>query len=171
MSGFKPNFEPAAGTTWTESYNSVLSGNVQVVSSSLIYTPVTEIGSSVLSAAFGAGGALMHPAAVTVFNQTHNDKVTPNLDGSYTVELGAGPASGTITGPITGTITVGPARLMNLMYTVTPGRLIKMWEGQNGTYVQADLTPPPVIQTVTYSDGTSVQRICSASGVVTSPLQ
>jgi hypothetical protein len=100
---------------------------------------------------------------VTAFTQTHTDTVMgPNPDGSFTVELGAAP-----NGTITGTITAGP--LMDLTYTVTPGRVIKMWEGTSETYVQADLTP--VIQTVTYSNGTSVQRACSASGVVTSPLQ
>jgi hypothetical protein len=61
-SGFRSNFEPkAGGMAWAESYNSVLSGNVQMVSPSLIYTPVIEIGSSVLSAAFGAGGDRAHP--------------------------------------------------------------------------------------------------------------
>jgi hypothetical protein len=90
------------------------------------------------------------------FTNTHTDTVTgPNSDGSFTVQIGT----------ITETYTAGPQTGLTATVT-TSGLTLKQWRGANNTFVQGS-NPPPVIETVTLSNGTTWNRICVRSVVVT----
>jgi hypothetical protein len=146
-SNFDSNLEPTKpNTAWTDTFavvgSAIVSGNT---------SNVTEAGEYTIS--WPGTKATLSAGA---FTATHTDTVTgPNSDGSFTVQIGT----------ITQTFTAGP--LTGLTATITTsGLTLKQWRGVGGTFVQGS-NPPPVIETVTLSNGTTWKRICVRSVVVT----
>ncbi len=151
-SDFNSNLNPAkAATGWTTTFaavgSAIVSGNT---------SNVTEAGEYTLGAVYGYWPGKFATPQVGASTFTHTDTVTgPNSDGSYTVQIGT----------ISETYTAGPQTGLTATIT-TPGLTLKQWRGANGTFVQGS-NPPPVIETVTLSNGTTWTRICVRSVVVT----
>ena len=145
--GFDSRLEPAyAGNAWTSTFTAEGGADPNGV--------VTEIGQSLDGASLGVGPR-MHSAAVHAYKVTFTPTVTTNPDGTSSMAVGT----------LTGTFTDGPHAGMT--FTASPGLTFKRWPSQNGVSVQASVGRP-VVQTLSLSDGTKFQRICTATGVVTS---
>jgi hypothetical protein len=147
--GFNSKLEPInPGLSWRTTFNAVGSADAD--------GKVTEAGQSVDSASFGAGPR-MHSPAANAYRDTFVVVLTgPNSDGSSSFQLGM--ANGSfIAGPNNG-----------VRFTISNFEL-KGWAETNGirTYGSSD---SPTIQTVTLSNGTKFQRICTMLIVLISPL-
>jgi hypothetical protein len=147
--GFNSNLEPVyAGTAWTSTFTAEGGTDAHGV--------VTEIGQLLDGASLGVGPR-MHGASGNSYKVTFSPTVTSNPDGTSTVAVGA----------LSGTFTGGP--YAGKSFTASPGLVFKRWPPQNRVSIEASVGQP-VIQTLSLSDGTKFQRICTATGVVTSPL-
>jgi len=147
--GFTSKLQPInPGVSWRTTFNAV--GNSDADGK------VTEAGQYVDSASFGAGPR-MHTPAANAYRDTFVVALTgPNGDGSSNFQLGM--ASGSfIAGPNTG-----------LRFTISNFEL-KGWSGTNGMRTYGS-SASPAIQTVSLSDGTRFQRICTMLIVLISPL-
>jgi len=147
--GFTSKLEPInPGVSWRTTFNAVGRADAD--------GKVTEAGQSVDSASFGAGPR-MHTPAANAYRDTFVVTLTgPLNDGSSSFQLGI--SSGAfIAGPNTG-----------VRFTISNFEL-KGWSGKDGmrTYGSND---SPTIQTVSLSDGTKFQRICTMLIVLISPL-
>lgn len=147
--GFTPKLEPInPGLSWRTTFNAVGSAGAD--------GKVTEAGQSVDSASFGAGPRMHSPAANAYRDSFAVMLSEPKSDGSSSFQLGM--ASGSfIAGPRNG-----------VRFTISNFEL-KGWSAINGmrTYASND---SPAIQTVTLSDGTKFQRICTMLIILISPL-
>ena len=147
--GFNSNFQPVyPGTAWTTSFHA--EGSVDARGTG------TEVGQSVDGASFGVGPR-MHAPAANAYKDTFSSTVTANSDGTFTI----------VVGTLRGTFTDGPNA--GKTFVISSGLTFKRWPSQNGVFVQAT-AGSPVIQTFSLSNGTSFERICTATTVVTSPL-
>jgi hypothetical protein len=149
-SGFNSKLEPIyTGTAWTTSFHAEGSIDANGVA--------TEVGQSVDSASFGVGPR-MHAPGASAYKDSFTPTVTVNSDGTYTIAVGK----------FSGVFTDGP--FAGKTFTASPGLTFKRWPNHNGVSVQATVGAP-VIQTFSLSNGTSFQRICTATTVVTSAPQ
>lgn len=148
--GFDSRFEPVnAGIAWRITFNALgsadRSGNV------------TEVGQSVDSASFGVGPR-MHAPAASAYKGAYVSSVTgPSEDGSFTLHIGK----------TSGSFTAGPNA--GVSFTISDFEL-KQWRGDNGLSIYGS-SGLPIIQTVTKSDGTRFQRICTMSMISMPPHQ
>lgn len=148
--GFTSKLEPVnAGVSWRITFNAVGSADAN--------GKVTEAGQSVDSASFGAGPR-MHVPAANAYKDTFTSTVTgPHADGSSTLHLGM----------VSGTFTAGLNA--GLSFTISDFEL-KGWAGTNGVSIYGS-SESPVVQTVSLSNGTKFQRICTMLVVSTSALR
>ena len=147
--GFNSNLEPVyAGTAWTSTFTAEGGTDTHGV--------VTEIGQSLDGASLGVGPR-MHNAAVERI-QNHFQP-----DGRFQPRWHVHGRGGRTHWDFTGGPYAGKS------FTASPGLVFKRWPPQNGVSIEASVGQP-VIQTLLLSDGTKFQRICTATGVVTSPL-
>ena len=138
--GFDSKLQPVnSGVAWRTTFNAVGSTDAN--------GNVTEVGQSVDSASFGVGPR-MHVPAANAYEDTFIPAITgPNGDHSFTLRADA----------LTGAFTAGP----NFGATFKmSGFNLKGWIGENGLGVYGS-SGSPVIQTVSLSNGSKFQRICT----------
>ncbi len=136
--GFDSKLQPVnSGVAWRTTFNAV--GRADANGS------VTEEGQSVDSASFGVGPR-MHVPAANAYKDTFVSTIAgPNEDGSFIFRAGT----------LSGTLTAGPKVGLTFMIS---GFGLKGWKGENGLSVYGS-GGPPVIQTVSFSNGANFQRI------------
>jgi hypothetical protein len=147
--GFTSKLEPVnPGVSWRTTFNAVGSADAD--------GNATEAGQSVDSASFGAGPRMHSPAANAYRDTFVVMLAAPKSDGSTSFHLGM--ANGSfIAGPNTG-----------VRFTISNFEL-KGWSASNGMRTYGS-NESPAIQTVTLSNGTKFQRICTMLIVLISPL-
>ena len=148
--GFNSKLEPVnAGVAWRTTFNAMGSADAK--------RNVTEVGQSVDSASFGVGPRMHLPAANAYEARFVFNSVGPAEDGSFGLRAGT----------ISGTFTAGPN--VGVSFTIS-GVELKGWKGENGLSVYGS-TGLPVIQTISLSNGTKFQRICTMQIVSAVPHQ
>ena len=169
--GFNASFQPnSGGTVWSNSYHGV--GGVTPVTEGSATSNVTENDTVVVTAIFSATIApfTSGPFAEAITQHYQSTLTGPNSDGSSTATFAK----------LGGTINSGPNK--GLTFTETSANIsFKFWlsnTGVNGGIsgnVYAGVfhtggTGQPVIQTVTLSNKTTYERICTQSGVSLTPV-
>jgi hypothetical protein len=138
-----------AGVAWTMTFNALGSADAN--------GNVTEVGQSMDTASFGVGPR-MHIPGANAYKDTFTSTVTgPNGDGSFTLHVGK----------LSGSFTAGPNA--GLTFTIS-GFELKGWIGSNGVGAYGT-SGSPEVQTLSLSNKTKLQRLCTAMTVSTSPLQ
>ncbi len=159
-SGFTSNLEPKKlGTAWTEAFTGLGTG-----SSNGGTITATEQDQSLITAVDGVKAATNGGAAGAANVTLTATRTGPNSDGSFTIQLNT----------VGGTYIAGPNSGLTFSAT-TSGVQWKAWDTQRITVLQGLVglqaaVGTPVIQTVTLSNNTSYERICTYSNVASTPL-
>jgi hypothetical protein len=145
--GFNSRLEPInTGVAWRITFNAVGSADAN--------GKAAEAGQSVDSGSFGAGPR-MHAPGASAYKDTVTIAVTgPNSDGSSSLHLGI----------VDGTFTAGPDA--GLRFTISDFEL-KGWTGANGVSFYGS-GERPILQTVSISNDTKYQRVCTMLMVIIS---
>jgi hypothetical protein len=143
-SGFNSNFEPnTPGTGSTTTFSAVGSGSVSGSTSTAMEYDVFVV-SDDKKAPASAGAATVNITSTVT---------GPNGDGSYTLT----PTS------FSGSFTSGPRS--GLTFTVSGVAAVKMWIGSYGNVFGV---PTTAVQTVSLSNGTSFERVCTTTNATIS---
>lgn len=148
--GFNSRLEPInTGVAWRITFNAVGSADAN--------GKAAEAGQSVDSGSFGVGPR-MHAPAANAYKDTFAIAVTrPNADGSSNLHLGI----------VSGIFAAGPD--VGLRFTIS-GFELKGWAGANGVSFYGS-GEQPILQTVSISNGTKYQRVCTMLMVSISPMR
>jgi len=148
--GFNSRLEPInTGVAWRITFNAVGSADAN--------GKAAESGQSVDSGSFGVGPR-MHAPGASAYKDTFAIAVTrPNADGSSTLHLGI----------VSGIFAAGPD--VGRRFTISDFEL-KGWAGANGVSFYGS-GEQPILQTVSISNGTKYQRVCTMLMISTSAMR
>jgi len=100
----------------------------------------------------------MHVPAANAYRATFSSTLAgPNEDGSFTLHVGTA----------TGTFTAGP--YADLTFTASGFKLMK-WTGSNGLSVYGT-SGAPAIQSLSFSNSTKFDRICTGMTISLTPVR